>query len=263
MKKALSLTLSLLLSASALSATAFAADSADVYVTIADDKGELAVAYEKVTVTDTDADGALTIADALACAHDKFYDGGAAAGFGSYMGDYGLAMNKLWGVDNGGSYGYCVNYTSAMSLADEVASGDYIGAYCYTDLTAWSDTYCYFEDITLNATTDGEYTVVLAGNGYDENWNPTVNYIEGAEIYIDGVATGIKTDAQGKAAVSFEKSGTFTISAKSDSQVLVPPVCIATVSEDSAPATGVEATGAVILAVSALAVCALNSKKRK
>ncbi len=262
MKKTLSITLAAILSLSALSATAFADNSADVYVTIADDKGELAVSYEKITVTDTDADGALTIADALYCAHDKFYEGGAEAGFVSYVGDFGISMSKLWGVDNGGSYGYCKNNASALSLGDTIANGDYIGAYCYTDLTAWSDTYCYFDNEVLNASAGDTVALTLSGNGFDDNWNPITIAIEGAEIYLNGIATGVKTDAQGKAEITLENEGSYTISAKSDSQVLVPPVCIANVTADTAPDTGVKATGAMALAACSLAalVC---FKRRK
>lgn len=263
MKKTLSFSLAAIISAGILSATAYAADSADVYVTIADDKGALAVAYEKITVTDKDSDGALTISDALACAHDKFYDGGSQAGFVSYMGDYGIAMSKLWGVDNGGSYGYCKNNESALSLGDTVSDGDYISAYCYSDLNAWSDTYCYFDKEYISASNGDTIALTLYGNGFDDNWNPVTIAIEGAQIYLNSEATQVKTDSQGKAEITFENEGTYTISAKSDNQVLVPPVCIASVSADTAPDTGASSVGALILATCAVAVCSLNFKKRK
>ena len=61
MKKTLSIILALVMLLSLGAITASAADSADIWVTIADKDGNLAVAAEKVTVTDTDSDGALTI----------------------------------------------------------------------------------------------------------------------------------------------------------------------------------------------------------
>ena len=87
--------------------TAFAAETpqAEVYVTIADGSGQLVLAQEAISVTDTDNDGVLTINDALYAAHEAKYDGGAAAGYASSVGQYGLAMDKLWGTENGGSYG--------------------------------------------------------------------------------------------------------------------------------------------------------------
>lgn len=49
--------------------------------------------------------------------------------------------NKLWGTENGGSYGYYVNNVSTWSLTDPVDEGDYVNAFVYTDLTTWFDTY--------------------------------------------------------------------------------------------------------------------------
>ena len=43
---------------------AYAADSETVYVSIADENGDLVLPYQPVTVTDIDGDGALTINDA-------------------------------------------------------------------------------------------------------------------------------------------------------------------------------------------------------
>ena len=54
--------------------------SADVYVTVSDKDGNLALTQEKITVTDVDSDNKLTVNDALYCAHEAKYEGGAAAG---------------------------------------------------------------------------------------------------------------------------------------------------------------------------------------
>ena len=78
--------------------------------------GGLELANSEVTVTDIDGDGALTINDALCAAHESYFKGGAAAGYASEMSDYGLMLTKLWGIENGGSYGYYVHET--------VCSGD-------------------------------------------------------------------------------------------------------------------------------------------
>ena len=111
MKKLLSITLAVLMLVSTFCLTAFAEDavpaSADVYVTIADNNGKLALTQEKITATDKDNDGKITIDEALLAAHEAKYEGGAAAGYASAMSDWGLSLTKLWGVENGGSYGYC------------------------------------------------------------------------------------------------------------------------------------------------------------
>ena len=121
--------------------------SAKVLVSIAN--GTLVLAAEEITVTDVDNDGALTINDALYAAHEAKFDGGAAAGYGSASTEYGLSMTKLWGVENGGSYGYMVNNASAWSLADPVKTGDHVYAFVYTDTTGFSDSYSYFDKVSI------------------------------------------------------------------------------------------------------------------
>ena len=231
MKKILASVLSVCLLAGAAGTTAFAADEADVFVTIADKDGNLVLTQEPITVSDIDADGALTINDALIIAHDSCYDGGAEAGYGSVYGSYGLSMTKFWGTENGGCYGYRVNDISAWSLADPVTDGDYINAYVYTDLTAWSDTYCWFETDTVAAESGEEINLTLTASGYDESWNPVEVPVEGAVITVNGQTVKAQTDAEGKAVITLDKAGEYVISAFSENQILVPPICVATITE--------------------------------
>lgn len=236
MKKLLSITLAVLMLVSTFCLTAFAEDvapaSADVYVTIADNNGKLVLTQEKITATDKDNDGKITIDEALFAAHEAKYEGGAAAGYASAMSDLGLSLTKLWGVENGGSYGYYVNNASAWSLADPVKAGDYVNAFVYVDATTWSDTYCYFDKNTINGKEGDEITLTLSCAGYDESWNPVTLPVEGATITINGTATTVKTSAEGKATIKLETAGKNVISATSDTMTLVPPVCVATVSTD-------------------------------
>ncbi|MBQ9413528.1 MAG: hypothetical protein IJU16_00205, partial [Clostridia bacterium] len=145
MKKAISVLLALVLTMALLPFSAFAEDTTVVYVTISA-ANDLSLTQAPVTVTDIDGDNALTINDALYLAHEQYYEGGAAAGYGSYVHEqYGLSLSKLWGVENGGSYGYYINHTSPWNLASTVANGDYIDAFVYTDTKYWTDTYCWFD----------------------------------------------------------------------------------------------------------------------
>lgn len=219
--------------------TACAAVSADdndtyVYVTISD--GALEVAAKPVSVYDVDSDGALTINDALYCAHEAFYEGGADAGYASAQSDWGLSLSKLWGIENGGSYGYYVNNTSAMSLADPVKSGDYVNAFVYTDTAAFSDKYCFFDTAYVSGVEGGDITLTLSGAGYDENWNPVTSPLSGAIITVDGADTDCVTDENGNATITLD-AGAHVISARSAEMTLVPPVCTAEISE-TAPQTG-------------------------
>lgn len=237
MKKFITVSAAAVLAMAALGAMpASAEDSIKVSVTIADANGALAVTQEQVTVTDLDSDGALTINDALISAHNEFYTGGAEAGYGYYTGDYGLSMSKLWGTENGGSFGYYKNNTAAFSLADTVADGDYVNAFVYTDTTAWSDKYCWFNENTLEANADEEISLTLSAAGYDAEWNPVTVAVEGAVILVDGEATDYKTDADGKVTITLS-AGSHVVSAKSDSATLVPPVLKAEVAGETTTTT--------------------------
>lgn len=244
-------------------------NSANVYITIADKDGKLAITQERITVTDIDGDGALTINDALYLAHEAKYDGGAAAGYASEVGAYGCSLAKLWGAANGVSYGYYVNNRSAMSLTDVVKEGDYINAYVYTDLTAWSDTYCYFDVNTVKTEAGKEVVLTLSAAGYDANWQPITVPVNGATIMVDGMATEYKTDKGGKVVITLGTKGTHIISAKSDTQTLVPPACVVNVLADETEAATAPETGdgnnwlvfVSLMIVSGLAVIAGRGKK--
>ena len=240
MKKFLSALLALLMLVS-LTAFAEVADSAGeasstgeavptVYVSISDDTGALVLAYEQIALADKDGDGALTICDVLIAAHEEHHPDGAEA-FLAEESEWGLSLMRLWGVENGGSYGYCVNDASAMSLVDPVQAGDHIKAYVYTDLMTWSDTYCYFTAPVAAAAVNAEVALVLSANGYDENWSPVTLPVASAALTVNGEKTDIVTDENGHAVLTFAEAGEYIVSAVSDTMTLVPPVCIVTVGE--------------------------------
>lgn len=216
-----------LLMAATLSAGAMVASAADattVTVTIADRDGNLALTQSEIAVRDIDEDGALTIHDVLYLAHEAYYADGVA-GYGAEQTDYGLSMTKLWGCENGGSYGYYLNDAAAMSLADVVTDGDRINAFVYTDTTTYSDTYCFFDVQATELQSGDTLTLTLSAAGYDENWNPVTLPVADATILIDGNASAYKTNADGVVQVSLTDAGEHIISAVSDTQILVPPCC--------------------------------------
>lgn len=237
--------------------------SAKVFVTISD--GTLKLAQEEIIAKDINGDGKISIDEALYTAHETEYNGGAAAGYNAYDSDYGRSLGMLWGNDCG-VYGYYVNNASAMSLDDEVKEGDYISAFCYTDLETWSDTYCYFDNHSING---NSFSITLFAAAWDENYNPVTVPVEGAVITINGERTEFVTDAEGNADITFNAlEGSAVISAVSDTQTLVPPVCLAYITEEvndesekaPNPTTGVSVSLAG-LALSASA--AIISRKRK
>lgn len=211
------------------SISANAADSVNVKVTVSDSEGKLVLVQQNVEVTDIDNDGALTINDALYIAHENNFSGGAEAGYSSSKGQYGLSLDKLWGTANGGSYGYYVNDKAAMSLADTVSDGDYINAFIYTDLSTWSDKYSWFDKKEITAEAGEKVSLTLSEAGYDANWAPVTFPVKNAVITLNGEKTEFVTDESGKVEVTFENGGSYTVSAVSESEILVPPVCAAAV----------------------------------
>lgn len=243
MKKVLSIIIMAAMMVCMLSVCAFAAaDSAsamEVYVTIVDGNGKLAMAHDAITVTDKDGDGTITVNDVLICAHDAEYDGGAAAGYSSVEGTWGLNIEKLWGVANGGSYGYYVDNNMAMSLGDTVKDGSSVNAFIYTDVATYADTYCFFDSESVSVKAGESISLTLS----KYSWNAATNTndkvaVSDAVITLNGVDTQYKTDAEGKVTVTLDEGGEFIISARSDSAVLVPPVCVASVEKAEEPNGG-------------------------
>ena len=232
MKRTFSMMLALLLVLGSLCMVACGTNEQElpenaVYVTISD--GSLALVRKAVSLSDADGDGATTVNDALILAHDAAYEGGADAVYNASESEWGLSLYKLWGIENGGSYGYCVNDASAMSLVDPVAVGDHIYAYVYSDLVAWSDVYSKFDKGTAAPAKGEEITLTLTYAGYDAEWNPVTAPVANAVITVNGEATDYTTDAEGKITLSFDKKGSYTVSATSETLTLVPPVCVVTV----------------------------------
>ncbi len=202
------------------------AETGKAYVTIIDDKGNLAVCHYEFELADADKDGSITISDALYATHK---DNNNINGYAAEKTEYGLSLTKLWGIENGGSYGYLVNNLSAMSLADEIKDGDIIVAYCYQDLETWSDQYSYFDKVTVNATAGESFALKLAKQGYDQNWQTVESVVENADIYVDGVKTEIKTNENGVVDIVLNKNGKHIVTAKKQGTVLVTPYSVVTV----------------------------------
>lgn len=193
-----------------------------IFVSISDDKIELAA--EGISVPDADKDGKLTVYDALFAAHEEKFPGGAKAGLATENTEYGISLTKLWGVENGTAYGYCVNDASALSLADEIKEGDRVFAYTYQDTAGFSDTYAFFDTFSTEVSKDEKISLALMMNTFDENWNPLTLPLANAELTVNGAKTGIFTDENGKAEITVTES--CVVSAECEGMVLAGPVCV-------------------------------------
>ncbi len=238
MKKLLSFLLVLVLMSTLFAAAALADDAgpaADAVVSVTISMaGEIVVPAVPVLVSDLNADGILDVDEALTCAHDQLYDGGAAAGYAAVDFGSGLFITNLWG-DDSGNYGIYVDNEMAMSASDPVQAGGSVNIYLYSDTEYWSDQYTYF-DQTDAVAEDGTLTLTLCAVSFDENWAPVAAPCAGATITIDGEATEFVTDENGQVTVCFDAAGSYLLSAVSDSAILVPPVCKVTADQAAAPA---------------------------
>ena len=204
-----------------------AAEEIKVYVTISD-KGKLVLKQKTVEVSDVDGDGALTIADALTCAHEKYYDGDSTAAGFAYSekeGYDGYSIDVLWG-DDSGAFMYYLNDGMAWSLADPINDGDYINAFVFQDQAYWSDAYTFFNSHKIGVKNGGTKKVTLSYYTYDENWNIIPTPLANAKIIINEKETEYVTNKKGKVTLKFDKAGSYFISAVSDDVTIVPPSCL-------------------------------------
>lgn len=224
------------------------ADPIDVNVTLAN-KGIVVMANQTVTVTDLDASGDFTVDEVLYAVHETAYNGGAAAGYGSAMGDYGLYITKLWG-DESGNYGYWLNDASCWSLADTVTEGDSVVAFVYQNTEVW-DSYSKFAQDSYSALAETSATLTLEKAGYDADWQTVFTAHKGATIKVydadfkelNADAYKVTDNADGTYGVTVDATGIYTVVAYDNTTPIVPAVCTITVTEnaDIPPANAVEA----------------------
>ena len=242
MKKSFAMAAALAMAFSAVAVNTYAEDETKVYVTISDSNSALVLTQEPVNVTDIDGDGKLTVNDALYIAHENNYEGGAAAGYKTSVGQYGLGLDVLWGKENKQSFGYYVNSKMANGLTDEIKDGDYIDALTFPDPSNLDYHYSWFDAREGEGDPDKEVTLQLKALSFDASWAPVENPVEGAKITINGKETDFVTDADGKATVKFTEAGKNVVSAKGGNINIAPPSYVMQVSGEAASTTSTTTT---------------------
>ena len=229
MKKTLSLLLAVLMALSAFSAgvSAFAAESKSVTVEFgACDGGfvfepqdikvsaDLSDKYEQYTgCNDNSEDGRTeepTILDAIIAAHiakygEKFYD---TAAFEAYPSGW---IKTFFGKS--GAFSYRLNSGFASGITETLSDGDYIEFEVYQDAEKWSDKYAYFETRELTVSPNKSVQLRLFAEDYDENYNPVETPVGAATVTVNGEKAA-QTTRNGTANLTFDKSGTYYVSAE-------------------------------------------------
>ena len=134
------------------------------------------------------------------------------------------------GLD-GVNWGYAVNNTDpGVGMGSySLKNNDAVTIYGLWGGGTWPNNvetnYSYFENSSLNTTVSKKTTVSLKGVGYDENYNPIVKSISNATVvaakYENEASTAttgnavslVQTDENGTATLSFDKAGTYVLSA--------------------------------------------------
>lgn len=248
-KRLLSLLLALTMALSLATTGAWAADQDSIQVTvtianqgaIAVGKNDTLMAQVPVTVTDRNGDGEIKYDDAMIAVHKAYCEQGEA-GF-VINGDW---VTTLWGGTEGVGGFYRNNTLTATVNKEIIQNGDALTAFSYADTADWSDKYSFFDQSTVSVKTGETLTLNLKKQGYNEAATPA----NAALCTIDKTGAfqemNVTTDDKGNATFSFDQAGTYVVSAYGNEDVLVPPVCVVTVT-GKAPAADLtkEATQAI------------------
>lgn len=220
-----------------------AADPIDVYVTISN-KGTLALASQKVKVTDVNKDSIISFDEALLAAHKKYYKDGDK-GYATKESTFGPMVTKLWGVEIGGNaYLYQNDESIPASVAVQpVKANDYLVAGSLVDTTNWTDNYACFNKKTVDTAVGKKFTLKLTAKS---TFPPST--VNAAKLKVgtwkDGKFKAIKgkvTGKDGKVTLSFDKAGTYYISASGKvknnnaSCPIIAPCCVVKVAKAANP----------------------------
>ena len=206
--------------------------TAKVYVTLSDESGVQQIRQKSVDVTDFDEDGALTVLDALYAAHEKYFKGGAEAGFAYTVSDYGPFVTKILGIDNGGNFYFYLNNKSVSGLKDAITDGDYVNGYTITDTVTWSDKYTFFNK-HITAVKEGKnLKLILYYADFDSNYQQVDKPLANARILINGKETDYVTNSKGVVKIKFDKANSYYVSAVSEDLLIAPPALLVSVTPE-------------------------------
>ncbi len=247
-KRGLSVLLCALMLLSMLHFTVYAdANEITAYITISrygnivEDRNGNPVAEAPIVLTGKES---YTLDDAFSAAHELYYEGGASAGYATADSEWGLSVTKVWG-DTSGKYGYQLNFgaVSVLGPTQTIADGDYIDLCVYENYYPNTESYSKF-NAGSKTVVNGEAELTLYESYYGENWETLFRPCAGVTIYVDGEATEVVTDSNGKCTVEFGEFGQYIISAKktkvlrdeieeTESVVtaITAPICIVTYAE--------------------------------
>lgn len=180
--------------------------------------GKTAMLNQPFTAKDIDKDGSITFDEALVAAH-KAYN--SASGY--QVSDYGSysAVSRVWGVDTMNTL-FAVNHVGLSNgvLVDTVEAGDKLSVSVNKDDTYYADWYTYFvpEEVTAEAGEEVELTLMgHFGMAYmpEDLIDTPISDVQ-VGTWEKGTFTpipGAVTDEDGNVTLTFDKAGTYIVSA--------------------------------------------------
>ena len=171
-----------------------------------------------------------TVEDAIIAAHTAYCPDGAE-GWEKAESDWGMSMTRIWGSYDGVGAWY-LNGVMPMEQSWDIAAtdGDYVDLILYGE--DWSDSYAVFDKRTAAAATGEKITLTLTHDVFDENWVASPAGLAGAIVKLaDGTELGT-TDEEGKITLTFNKAGTYLVTAEDPDLVITAPACVITVTGD-------------------------------
>ncbi|MDD6483644.1 MAG: S-layer homology domain-containing protein [Clostridiales bacterium] len=216
---------------------------------LAADRDENAAANLEVTVKDLNGDGKLTYDEALVAAHDEY---NSKDGYSAQINPGYTSVTKLWGVDTYNTLFFINNEGINNVAVDTVSQGDRLTASVNKDDEYYADWYTFFDSDFITVRAGEEFELTLKGHlgmAYTDEEKADIalpdveigTWENGSFAALDGK----KTDADGKAALSFDSPGTYYVTASGtvESEVfdwateqtvthdcpIIAPVCVVTV----------------------------------
>ncbi|MDD6311614.1 MAG: hypothetical protein PUB09_06835 [Firmicutes bacterium] len=207
--------------------------------TVAKAKDGKAMFNRPVTVKDLDKNGIMTVDEALVAAHKK-YSPKTSKGYARVEGSYGLSVTKLWSVNTSNTLFFVNNAALSTGVGSAtIEDGDSLVASVNADDTYYSDWYAFMDksseatyigkDVKLNIS--GHMGMAYTPEDMADNGIANLQLGLWSKGKVKPITDAV-TDEEGNVTVSFNKSGTYYVTAIGSvkSQVMdcpiIAPMCV-------------------------------------
>lgn len=174
--------------------------------------------------------------DVFTAFHDLYYIDGRA-GYSSANTSYGLSVEKFWN-DTSGNLNYQINAGSVnvSGATQKVNDKDVIDVALNQNAFPYTENYTYFDKYRATICVGDELPLNLTYMYYGSDYSTQTAKCTDAKITINGTETEFTTNNNGDATLTFDKAGTYVVSAKKTKTLdentvtaIQAPTCVVTV----------------------------------